>query len=330
MTDRLRQKGGSIGKEIYDPARDGRIEVEGDLAVMRAVIQQAQSVREGKEDTNIRVALFILPGGIRGVAGGAEVTALHDAGMTDGFRVVVGGSTGAHTAAWLLAGNPRLGTSIFYEECTTSSFIDKKRILSGSGMDVGYLSALYRGEVGTKRLDVEQVRHSRPDFRIAVTEYESGKAALLDGKKVPTITAIEASSTAGPLYTRPVMVNDTRYVDASVSAYFPVREIIDAYNPTHILVLANRPQVLRESRLSRIGDCVLSRFLLPAAYRQRWLARLDNLNDSMRALKDAGIPHLIVWSDSSVHVLSQDAEKIRAAADRAEKHMAQLIEQQSM
>ncbi len=233
---------GRSRERMYDPERDGRIETEGDPAVIGAIIRQAENVRQGKEDPDIRVALFVLPGAILGAYGGGAVTAIHDEKLTDGLKVVVGGSTGAHIGAWLLAGNPRLGTTIFSEECATMDFIRHKRIIDGHGMDVSFLSQLYRGEAGNKALDTRLIRRARPDFVIAATEWQTGKGVLFDGKEEPIIDKIEASSAAGPLYTQPVYIGDTRYGDASAGANFPATEILARYNPTHVLVLSNRPR----------------------------------------------------------------------------------------
>ena len=94
---------------IYDPERDGRMEAEGDISVLGALTESAQAVRDGKESGGKRIVLFILPEAMRGAYGGRQVTALHDAGLTDGFTAVIGISTGAPTGAYLLAGNPRTG-----------------------------------------------------------------------------------------------------------------------------------------------------------------------------------------------------------------------------
>jgi len=317
-------------EDVYIPERDGNIEIEGDPKVIQALIHQAEYVDQGKEDPDTRVALFILPGGIRGVSGGAEVTAIDDAGLTNGIKVVIGGSTGAHIGGWLLAGNPRLGTTIFSEECTTADFIRKKRILDGYGMDVEYLSQIYRGEAGHKKLDTERIKRAKPDFLIAATEYETGKGVLLDGKQEPIIDKIEASSVAGPLYTKPVIIDNVRYGDASAGAYFPVQEVVNRYKPTHILVLANHPKSAKVPFSAQAADYALSSVYLPTEYRKGWLAKEENYAQGRHLLKESGIPYLMIYPDDAIQSLTQDAEKIRAAAVRAEDHMRDLIDSQKI
>ncbi|MDQ1299851.1 MAG: hypothetical protein QG636_519 [Patescibacteria group bacterium] len=312
-------------ERTYSPERDGRIEVEGDPMILSILAKQAENVRQGEEDPNVRIALFILPGGIRGVTSGGQVTALGESGLTNGFNVVVGGSTGAHVAAWLLAGDPRLGTTIFSEECASKNFIDLKRIPDGHGMDVEYLSQVYRGETSNKVLDIERIRAAHPDFRIALTEYYTGKSVLVDGKNTETIDAIQASSAAGPMYTKPIYIGDTRYGDASAGAYFPVKDIVDEYDPTHIVVLPNRSKDLKESATSRLLDRTLSASL-PAPYRDAWLAREQNFNEGLEDLRSSGVPYVLFWSDNAVAALTREPETIRAAAARSEEHMRTLLE----
>ncbi|MDO8514247.1 MAG: hypothetical protein Q7S50_01760 [bacterium] len=309
----------------YDPERDGRIEAEGDPDVISAVIQQAQNVREGREDPNIRVALLIDPGGNSGVYGGGEITAIHEAGLTNGFKVIAGNSTGAHLGAWLLSGDPRLGTTIYSEECTTSDFIRLKRIPDGYGMDVEFISQLYRGEVGNKRLNVENIKHSRPDFLIIAVKYETGKSALLNGKEGDIIRKIQASSAVPSLYTIPVEIDGMRYSDGSPAARDALQDILKRYDPTHILILTNSPKNTPQDRLTRLGDTLLSR-RLPGPLRSAWLSRDKNLKERDELLEKCGKPHLFLRADKVVGTLTIDSGKISAAAARAEEHMRQQID----
>lgn len=64
----------------------------------------------------IRPVLVVLGGAMRGVGGGAMVTALHDIGVAGAFEAVAGLSAGAATVAYFAAGAEaaRRGTAIFY------------------------------------------------------------------------------------------------------------------------------------------------------------------------------------------------------------------------
>jgi predicted patatin/cPLA2 family phospholipase len=188
---------------IYNPERDGVMEHEGDISVLSAIMEQAKAVREGRKNNETRVVLYILPGVLRGVYGGGQVTAMHDAGLTNGIKAVVGISTGAPAGAYLLAGNPRVGTKIYSEECISKDFLNMKKLPDGYAMDVQFLSEVYRGEVSDKPLDVEKIKNSRPDFLVGVTAYKTGKGRLLDAKKIPTIEAVQASCAAPILYRTP-------------------------------------------------------------------------------------------------------------------------------
>jgi predicted acylesterase/phospholipase RssA len=67
----------------------------------------------------IKTALVIGSGAMRGAYSGGVVIGLEELGLTDTFDDVVGVSVGASTAAYFLANQSARGTSLFFEELTT-------------------------------------------------------------------------------------------------------------------------------------------------------------------------------------------------------------------
>jgi predicted patatin/cPLA2 family phospholipase len=65
-----------------------------------------------------RVVLYISGGTMRGIFGAGVVTALEEADVYDVVEAVYGSSSGALIAAYFLAKETRLGSSIFYEDLT--------------------------------------------------------------------------------------------------------------------------------------------------------------------------------------------------------------------
>jgi len=195
-------------------------------------------------------------------------------------------------------------------------------------MDVHFLSEVYRGELGDKRLDVERLKKARPDFLVGVTEFQTGKGTFLDAKKESTIDAIQASCAAPILYrTPPTIINDTHYVDGSPAMPFPVHEIVERYNPTHVLVFANCAKEHSRPFSRHALEQVLATSL-PKPLREALLSRDERFDDNHAFLKKSGIPYLILWSDKSLHTFTRNAKKVAAAADRAEKHLRGLIAMQ--
>ena len=158
---------------------------EGDeRAVLRQVAEHAHSIRHGKVSPH-RPWLIACPGTMRGVYGGGQVSAFEERGLTNGFAGCVGVSTGAPTVAYFLAGQARLGTSIYYEECTWPEFISPLRILRGGhGADIGFLGEVFRGHMGRKRLAQERLHATSTELLFGLTEFVTGQGAIVNGKTV--------------------------------------------------------------------------------------------------------------------------------------------------
>lgn len=319
-------------KDIYDPERDGTIEHEGDLHVLKAVIEAAReadaAAREGREmkEGTPRVALFILPGVIRGAYGGGQVTALHEAGLRNGFSVIVGASTGAPIGAYLASGQPRMGTTIFSEECTTADFIRLKRLPDGHAEDAQFLADVFRG-LTDKALDIEAIRKGRPDLIITATDQDTGETKLFDAKKEgrDIVELIRASITMPVLCREPVLIDGRLYVDGGIYGPMPIREIVEAYDPTHILVLANSPKKYEHSALFRHLKDAGSHFVSEGLGQA--MRHMDGkFGEEFAELRALEIPSLIFWSDTAVRAFTKDPEIIQAGAERAEEDMKSMLE----
>ena len=60
--------------------------------------------------------------------------------LTDAFDAVYGSSAGAINAAYFLAGQARLGTTIYYEDINNARFISLLRVLGGRPIvNLGFL-----------------------------------------------------------------------------------------------------------------------------------------------------------------------------------------------
>src|SRR5215471_14383302 len=87
-----------------------------------------------------RVALCVEGGAMRGVISAGMVSALEALGLTHAFDAVYGSSAGAINAAYFVAGQARLGTTIYFEDINNRHFIDLRRTLLGRPIvDLGFL-----------------------------------------------------------------------------------------------------------------------------------------------------------------------------------------------
>jgi len=77
---------------------------------------------------------------MRGVISAGMLSALEDLGYLGSFDAVYGSSAGAINAAYFVAGQASLGTTIYYEDINNTAFIRLGRAAAGRPIvDLGYL-----------------------------------------------------------------------------------------------------------------------------------------------------------------------------------------------
>lgn len=177
---------------------------------------------------------------MRGVISAGMVSALEASGLTGAFDAVYGSSAGAINAAYFLAGQARLGTTIYYEDINNRQFIDLRRALRGRPIvDLGFLL----DDVMTRRkaLDVDRVIASATPLTVVATDV-AGEAAFVmrafrDGRELRA--ALRASATMPVVAGPPVEHLGRRLLDASLSEPIPV-SVAETDGCTHALVLLTR------------------------------------------------------------------------------------------
>jgi predicted patatin/cPLA2 family phospholipase len=195
----------------------------------------------GARTDEYRVGLALEGGGMRGVVSAAMITALEDLGLTDAFDAVFGASSGSVNAAYFLAGDSWYPLSIYYDDLTTTLFLDFRRALRGKPM----LNLDYAFDIIVERLkplDFGTLLSSPIEFHIAVTSVDD-KATLTACRfagKEDMKAALRASGWL-PVATRgTAMFRDKRVIDGGVLVSHPFRFALDD-GCTHVLSLSTRP-----------------------------------------------------------------------------------------
>jgi predicted patatin/cPLA2 family phospholipase len=232
------------------------------------------------------VALAVEGGAMRGVISAGMVSALEELGLTDAFDAVYGSSAGAINAAYFLAGQARLGTTVYYEDINSRAFISLRRAVVGRPIvDLGFL--LDEVAVARKTLDVGRVLASASPLSVLATDVESGTAdALRDFRSgAELLQALRAGATMPVVAGPPREVRGRRYLDASLSQPIPV-PAAEADGHTHILVLLTRGGAMRARpsafdrfyvgpRLRRVSPDLASRYLARAESYSALLRQID-------------------------------------------------------
>jgi predicted patatin/cPLA2 family phospholipase len=187
------------------------------------------------------VALVVEGGAMRGVISAGMVSALEHLNMTDAFDAVYGSSAGAINAAYFLAGQAALGTSIYYEDINNAEFISWSRLLSRRPvLDLSFL--LDDVADRRKRLDAGRVLGSAAPLTVLATAVEPVGRAILRGftDREDLVGALRASATMPVVAGGPSIFRGERYLDASLTEPIPV-PTAEADGHTHVLVLLTRP-----------------------------------------------------------------------------------------
>ena len=188
-----------------------------------------------------RIALCVEGGAMRGVVSAGMVSALEELGLGQAFDAVYGSSAGAINAAYFLAGQARMGTTIYFENLNNHRFISLARPFAGRPIvDLDFL--LNDVAMRTKPLDAIRVLKSPSPLTVMATDVTSAtRAPLRDFEDAGALFgAMRAGATMPVVAGPPVTFRGRTYLDASLTEPIPV-PLAETDGCTHALVLLTRP-----------------------------------------------------------------------------------------
>jgi predicted patatin/cPLA2 family phospholipase len=184
---------------------------------------------------------------MRGVVSAGMVSALEALGLGCAFDAVYGSSAGALNAAYFVAGQAALGTTIYYEDINNRRFIDFGRAFGRRPiLNLDFL--IDEVVLRRKRLDTARVLSSRSVLSVLATDVSTAAAHRLDKfeDEGALVAAMRASATMPILAGGPSAFGARRYFDASLSEPIPL-PTAEADGHSHILVLLTRPSHAKRS-----------------------------------------------------------------------------------
>lgn len=208
-----------------------------DLIARRA----ADKSRPTNRADGARLALVVEGGGMRGVVSGGMVTALGELGLRDVFDFVIGTSAGALAGAFFVAGEPRRGTTIYYEDLIGREWLDYRRALRRQPA-VGLDYLIDDVMVGRKPLDWEAVLDSKVPLYAVATRVRDWQPVILGdfADRAELSAALRGSSRIPLIAGRPVPFRGEEYIDGSLRDAIPMESAM-SLGATHMLVLLTRP-----------------------------------------------------------------------------------------
>lgn len=179
---------------------------------------------------------------MRGVVSGGMVAALKEIAPGSTFDYVVGTSAGALAGAYYLAGEPVLGTSIYYEDLIGREWIDFLRPLRGKPLiDLNFLFDDVM--VRRKPLSIDAIVATKVPLHAVATDAHTFEPRDFSSAEVePSVfrEALRATASIPIAMGGPVSVSGAEYVDGSVSQSIPVETAL-SLDATHVLALLTRP-----------------------------------------------------------------------------------------
>lgn len=283
-----------------------------------------------------KLALVIEGGGMRGVISAGMVTALHDLGIRDPFDLVVGTSAGAMAGAFFLAGQPKIGTSLYYEDLIGKDWLDYRRLFRRKPIiSLDYLIDTLM--TSHKILDCERVITSDIPLFAVATRTSDYRSALLQDFETPDdlLHTLRASARIPIASGAPVEIDGEDYLDGSVAESIPVDTAVDRLGATHVLVLRTRPAGQLRGRPRAVQRALLyplmNRFVsgLGDAYALRAARYKDEVTrlDGMQAGTDASASAFTIQLDADTPGIRQTEQNpvtlfAGAAAGAAAVHLA--------
>ncbi|MGH7175275.1 MAG: patatin-like phospholipase family protein [Minisyncoccia bacterium] len=282
----------------------------GDLKVLTRLVLDT--------DRQSRRAMYAGPGGMRGVFAGAVTSELESLKLIQRFHFAFGGSTGALAVAYPFAGQAARGTDIYPNECLGGQFISYRRARTGRLMDLDYIASVFDTSPRVA-IDHAALMRSKTECYFTLTNAETGEGEFfpIRGSRERLMRAVRATI-AVPMFSDAIELEGKYYYDGGVGFPFPVREIIEQFHPTDLLIIANRTPEYRENGgiLRRTWEHFANRNL-PEAVRLANARRGEVFEEGLAYLKhQTACRWLILWGDPRLGAVTQDREKIlRVIAD---------------
>ncbi len=215
---------------------------------IRNIQNRAECQRAGKSIADGRkIALVIEGGGMRSVYSAAGAAALAQLGFSNLFDEVYATSAGVMNASYFITNQALLGMSVYFENCTTWSFLNPARFWRV--LDVDYI--VDKVAAVEKPLDMDLLTRSTTRLLVSACDFSTGAPVLIDTKSTatPILEVLRAAMAIPVFYNRTVVIDGREYVDCGTVLPFPLIEAINR-GCTDILVLLTRPASFVEKQPS--------------------------------------------------------------------------------
>lgn len=165
-----------------------------------------------------RKITLILPGGLMtGVLGAGAIVGLYELGLKDAFDEIHVISAGIANASYFLANQPRLGVSIYYEDCAQRKFINILR--PWKIVNIDYLIDVFEK---VKPLNIKKVLGHPTKLYVRLSDLKNKKVVYVKSHDIPDnqyLRLMEAALSIPYLHPGSTKINGTHYKDPGYDQY---------------------------------------------------------------------------------------------------------------
>ncbi len=304
------------------------MELQRDSSFAKRLQYKARLLRSrDRAHEKIKTVLIVAGGGMEGIFGMGVLHGLSEAGFLDAFDVVVGISAGACDSAYFLSNQTSLALTVYLEDLIDDRFINFHRL--SKVVDIDYLENVFRKK---KKLDTGAIRKARPDLYFSVTELD-GKEKLIEAKKLDDIiTGLKASMAMPVLYNRKVTIGKEKFVDGGATKPLPVKEIIERFRPTDVLIVVNEPLDHKDDSISFLEKMAIKLYLhkFSKRFQEAFLRRNRAYHHSLHILENERLldginVNIVAPVRFGVGLITQDPKKLKEEAEEGTRKIISIF-----
>jgi predicted patatin/cPLA2 family phospholipase len=219
-------------------------------------IQKRSNEIETNSKSDIKTALIVQGGGMRGIYSMACLNALNDLDLPNAFDHIYSASAGAMNCAYMLGKKARSGLDTYIDDLSNRKFYNKYKIIRSLNVDF-LVDDIIKNR---RRLDLKEIRNIRTVFHIMLTDVITAKLKTVTNQddNVDLYEALRASAALPILYNKIVNVDGHQCVDGGLSNNTPVKLAIEDKCTDALVVLTRTP----EYRCKKINRMMIP-FLYP-------------------------------------------------------------------
>ncbi len=198
-----------------------------------SIVSEIKAKRSGFK-VKSRIVLFVGGGALSAVYSAGVLRALEVLGFTELFDVVVSLSAGTVNSAYFLAGQAYILPEI-YMDLSSSQFVNVFRFSKIFDFDCAE-------DMLRRRLSIESMISNKTAFYAGATSISDGRGEFLNVKSNGLEwNTIKASAIPPLTFNSAITIGNCGYVDGEIGFPFPVKELVERFEPTHLLMVVNRP-----------------------------------------------------------------------------------------